>query len=407
MRVTGLPLRGYPGDHRYVRAQHRARLAALRCRSPRARRDRSGRAATRRPDGDLPTVRPDLARALAAAFLAGEWTEAGLAASGAYVLGRRTAWLAPLARQVRRALPPRAARPPARAGREPGVTPGGGQGTRGRAAGAAGGRDADGRRPVAGAGARRARRRRRLLRGVRLRARLVLRPAPTGPRHHRRPAPALPGQPSHRPERRDPGARGAQDPAQGDAATPARRGRVADPAARRGSRVPARRLGAVLRPSPCRSQRGRAARPRGLLRQRDRLARLRHLAHRRLPRAGRPLPRRAGDVRAAPVELACGAPARRRRPARRPLAARPTPRGAPPAAGCPDVAGDGEPRGLPPRRPAHRAGAVVGRALHEVRRRPGVLGRGRLGNGARHDSSTRSRRSCATRASGSTPARPA
>ena len=45
-------------------------------------------------------MRPDLARALAAAFLAGEWTEAGLAASGAYVLGRRTAWLAPLARQV-------------------------------------------------------------------------------------------------------------------------------------------------------------------------------------------------------------------------------------------------------------------------------------------------------------------
>ena len=45
VRVIGSLLRGYPGDHRYVRARHRARLAALRCRSSRARRDRSGRAA--------------------------------------------------------------------------------------------------------------------------------------------------------------------------------------------------------------------------------------------------------------------------------------------------------------------------------------------------------------------------
>lgn len=45
-------------------------------------------------------MRPDLARALAAAFLGGEWTEPGLVASGAGLLGRRPAWLRPLARQT-------------------------------------------------------------------------------------------------------------------------------------------------------------------------------------------------------------------------------------------------------------------------------------------------------------------
>ncbi|MBS2936245.1 RNA-directed DNA polymerase [Nocardioides sp. J2M5] len=52
-------------------------------------------------------MRPDLARALAAGFLGGEWTEAGLLASGAEVLGRRPAWLRPLVRQIL-ALYPRA-----------------------------------------------------------------------------------------------------------------------------------------------------------------------------------------------------------------------------------------------------------------------------------------------------------
>ena len=52
-------------------------------------------------------MRPDLARALASGFLAGEWTRAGLIDSGRRVLGRRRAWLAPLARQVL-ALYPRA-----------------------------------------------------------------------------------------------------------------------------------------------------------------------------------------------------------------------------------------------------------------------------------------------------------
>lgn len=52
-------------------------------------------------------MRADLARALAAGFLAGEWTQPGLVSSGAVVLGRRPRWLAPLARQVL-ALYPRA-----------------------------------------------------------------------------------------------------------------------------------------------------------------------------------------------------------------------------------------------------------------------------------------------------------
>lgn len=45
-------------------------------------------------------MRTDLARALAAGFLAGEWSQAGLVASGAVVVGRRARWLPPLARQV-------------------------------------------------------------------------------------------------------------------------------------------------------------------------------------------------------------------------------------------------------------------------------------------------------------------
>lgn len=52
-------------------------------------------------------MRADLARALAAGFLAGEWTQPGLVSSGAVVLGRRPRWLSPLARQVL-ALYPRA-----------------------------------------------------------------------------------------------------------------------------------------------------------------------------------------------------------------------------------------------------------------------------------------------------------
>lgn len=45
-------------------------------------------------------MRRDLAAALAAGFLSGEWTTEGLAAQGAAVLGRRRRWLAPLAREV-------------------------------------------------------------------------------------------------------------------------------------------------------------------------------------------------------------------------------------------------------------------------------------------------------------------
>ena len=52
-------------------------------------------------------MRSDLARALAAAFLAGEWTQPGMVASGTVVVGRRARWLPPLVRQTL-ALYPRA-----------------------------------------------------------------------------------------------------------------------------------------------------------------------------------------------------------------------------------------------------------------------------------------------------------
>src|SRR4051794_8747400 len=45
-------------------------------------------------------MRPDLARALASGFLAGEWTREGLLQSGTSVLGQARTWLAPLVRQV-------------------------------------------------------------------------------------------------------------------------------------------------------------------------------------------------------------------------------------------------------------------------------------------------------------------
>lgn len=45
-------------------------------------------------------MRSDLARALAAGFLGGEWTRQGLVESGAVVLGRRPRWLSPLAGQT-------------------------------------------------------------------------------------------------------------------------------------------------------------------------------------------------------------------------------------------------------------------------------------------------------------------
>lgn len=59
-------------------------------------------------------MRGDLARALAAGFLDGEWTRAGLVESGAVVLGRRPRWLPPLVRQVLELYP----RPPADRPRE-------------------------------------------------------------------------------------------------------------------------------------------------------------------------------------------------------------------------------------------------------------------------------------------------
>ena len=59
-------------------------------------------------------MRTDLASALAAGFLRGEWTQEGLVASGAVVLGRRPQWLTSLARQTLVLYP----RPPADRPRE-------------------------------------------------------------------------------------------------------------------------------------------------------------------------------------------------------------------------------------------------------------------------------------------------
>ncbi|NPD04120.1 RNA-directed DNA polymerase [Nocardioides sp. zg-1308] len=59
-------------------------------------------------------MRDDLARALASGFLAGEWTQDALVASGTVVLGRRHPWLPPLVRRVLTAYP----RPPADRPRE-------------------------------------------------------------------------------------------------------------------------------------------------------------------------------------------------------------------------------------------------------------------------------------------------
>ncbi|WP_193610637.1 reverse transcriptase domain-containing protein [Nocardioides lijunqiniae] len=53
-------------------------------------------------------MRKDLARALAAGFLGGEWTAPGLVESGAVVLGRKPRWLKPLVKQTLKLYP----RPP-------------------------------------------------------------------------------------------------------------------------------------------------------------------------------------------------------------------------------------------------------------------------------------------------------
>ena len=196
MRDTGLPPRGYPGGHRHVRALHRARLAALRGRSSRARRDRSSSAAA--PSSACRTgisVRPDLARALAAGFLAGEWSRPGLGESGAAVLGRRPRWLAPLARQVLDLYP----RPPHDRPRELATNivtrPAAAKAVGARAVGAARDLDPHAHQPLAAPGARRARRRRGPRGRHRVRARLVRRPPAPGPGGLRRTPPALPGQP--------------------------------------------------------------------------------------------------------------------------------------------------------------------------------------------------------------------
>ena len=103
---------------------------------------------------------------------------------------------------------------------------------------------------------------------------------------------------------------------------------------------------------------------------------------------------------AAPLGLGAGAPAGRPVAAGRALAARPAPGRTAPAAGRADVAGARQPRGAPARRPADGARGVVGRRLHALRRRPGAVGRARLGRAGRRGWSTRWPRSPRRRGSG-------
>ena len=327
-----------------------------------------------------PSVRTDLARALASGFLAGEWTQSGLVESGAGVLGRRPRWLGPLARQTLELYP----RPPHDRPRELATL------IASRPAAAKAGRTRPVVQPVAATHMVTNRWRLPVLDGLgdvadffgrqRIGARLVRRSAAPSPHDRRRSAPALPGQPPSRPQRRDPCPRGAQAAAEGHPAAAARRDRVPDPTARRSPRVPARRLGAGLRSAACGPARRTATGPGGVLRQRHGLAGLRDLALGRLPRTRRPLPVRAGDQRPAALGLAGHPAALGRRAPGRPLAAGTPTRRAAPAAGCAHLSGAGQPRRVPARRPAHRARALVGRPVHALRRRPRVLRRRRLGH---------------------------
>lgn len=64
-------------------------------------------------------MRQDLARALAEAFLAGDWTRPGLVGSGSLVLRRRADWLPALAQEVLAIYPSPPPGPPAGAHRRP------------------------------------------------------------------------------------------------------------------------------------------------------------------------------------------------------------------------------------------------------------------------------------------------
>ena len=232
-------------------------------------------------------MRSDLARALAAAFLAGDWSPGRTWSRGVLpVLGRRPRWLAPLVAADARAVSPRRrATGPAS---WPPTSP------RGRRRGRGPGRRV---RPVVETRMLTNRWRLPDLDGVAdLAAFLDIGESDldwfADPRQLARltsQAPLQHYRVSHRVgrQRRDPGPRGAEAAAQGDPATTAPRDGLPDPAARRGARLPPRRVGAVLRRAPCRPGRRRAAGPGGVLRQRERLPGLRDLAHCRLSRAGR------------------------------------------------------------------------------------------------------------------------
>ncbi len=380
MRDTRARLPGLPRDHRYVRARHRARVAALRCRTPRARRDRSSHAAAprrlerRRRVGP---VRPDLARALAAGFLAGEVEPRGAGGQRR----RRARAPPPLAHVAgppgRGPAPAPAARPPPRA-RDPGGEPS--RGRPGRA-GASQGAAVSPTRMLTN------RWRLPVLHDLADLAALLELDAGeldwfadphTGrapPARHRC---STTGSPTGWRPAGHPGARRPSPAcAASSGACSTRPSGSCRPTTQPG--VPRRRLGGLPRRAPRRSTRGAPPRPRVVLRQRHRRPRARDLAHRGLPRAGRPRAGRADDRGAAAGRLARGPAPRRPRPARRPLAPRAPPRRTPPAAGRPHLAGH-----RPTSRPSgstygSRPGRRVGRSLHPLRRRPGLLGRRRLG----------------------------
>ena len=399
MRVTGLLPRGYPGDHRTF--GHGTARDSLRSAAGHRAHDGTGRAAlphalhvssrARPPDEARPGARPGgrLPRRRV--------DPAGLVASGTTVLGRRPRWLPPLARQML-ALYPRAPGRPSPRARRPTSPP---VRRRPRHCSAV-----PVVHPVVATQMLPNRWRLPVLDGPR-RRRVVpatqRRPTSTGS-PTRDTWPAAP--PTSRLQHYRVSHRVAPSGAIRVLEAPKPRlkavqrrllARGRRPASRRttrpGASGPAARCGPTR--APRRPERRAAARPRGVLRERDRLPRLRHLAHRRLPRAGRALPGRPGDQRPAALGLARG-------PDRPRTTASSTPTGG-------SVAGSPRHtcrRVRPRRRPwptwrpsgstcASPRWPVVGRALHAVRRRPGVLGRPRAGAPARRASRRGRGRSCA------------
>ena len=259
---------GHPRGTCNTDAVHRVRPAA-RTAGPRTH-DRSSRAvapstiAIRMSAGSR---RRELGAALAAAFLAGAWTETAMVRRGGEALSPRPRWLRPVVRRVLEAYP----RPPADRPRELAsyieLTLKRYGGTAARRA-LARLRAADGPDAVADAADRDAGRARRPP-GARRRRAHVARGRPRARARHAPPPPAQ----LHLPLAAAPGRaaaadRAAETAAEGDPALDPPRDPRPHPAARRRPRLRSR----PLRPHPCGAARRpgdrRAARPRGLLRER-------------------------------------------------------------------------------------------------------------------------------------------